>query len=206
MFGKNKQKGDTYMKTGELWIGILVGGIMLTGLGYLISQFNSLNGRVCALEAQQRANLEERVAALETKIAVMKALSNRVDTLTEKVEALSGASGRILSPTTGQPVSSHFEYEIELQNPVENRFYYIVNRIEGLYWPKVRIHPRNEETHYAGKTNEGGKPPDGRFSMVLFEVDSRMHHRISNWLNGTDFPGIQIDGRELDSVELQLRP
>ena len=114
------------------------------------------------------------------------------------------ASGKIVSPSSGDAVSTVFNYTIELRNPDATRYYYIVNRIGGLYWPKVRINLRSGVTTYTGASNEGGNPPNGQFSIVLFEINAAMHKDIVKWLNGTSFPGIQIDGRELDSVDVVL--
>jgi len=121
-------------------------------------------------------------------------------------EPTAPASGKIVSPSNGDTVSTVFNYKIELQNPDDTKYYYIVNRIGGLYWPKVRINLRSGVTTYTGTSNEGGNPPNGQFSIVLFEVDAAMHKSISRWLNGTtSFPGIQIEGRELASVDVILR-
>jgi len=189
----------------EISVGILIGGVILSGLGYVAMQVNNLNGRVSALEALQRANLEQRVSAIEINIAVIKALTTRVDNLSARVIAINPTSGRIVSPSSGDVVSTVFNYEIELRNPDETKYYYIANRIGGLYWPKARINLQSGVTTYTGTSNEGGSPPGGRFSVVLFEVDTAMHEKISKWLNGTDFPGIQIDGREFASVDVVLR-
>jgi hypothetical protein len=115
------------------------------------------------------------------------------------------ATGQIISPLNEDRVPPGIDYRIELLNPDETKFYYIAIRIRGLYWPKVRINLRNNVTAYTGTTSEGSIPPDGRFSLVLFEVNAAMHERISTWLNGTDFRGITIDGRELACVDVVLQ-
>jgi hypothetical protein len=132
-------------------------------------------------------------------------LSEHVNNPNERVAELGPATARIISPSSGDKVSSVFDYEIELRNPDETKFYYIANRIGGLCWPKARIRPESGVTIYKGESNEGGNPPGGRFSFVLIEVDSAMHESISRWLSGNDFAGIRIDGRKLASVDVVLR-
>ena len=132
-------------------------------------------------------------------------LSKPVKNLNLPVAESVSATGRIIIPSNGEKVLSVFDYEIELRNPNQIKYYYLANRIGGLYWPKVRINLKSGVFTYKGESSEDGNPPAGRFSVVLFEIDKTMHENIVNWMNGTSFPGIQIDGRELASVDVVLR-
>ena len=132
-------------------------------------------------------------------------LSKPVKNLNQSVAESVTATGRIIFPSNGEKVSSVFDYEVELQNPDETKYYYIANRIGGLYWPKVRINLKSGVTNYKGESSEGGNPPAGRFSVVLFEIDKAMHENIVRWMNSGSFPGIQIEGRELASVDVILK-
>lgn len=161
--------------------------------------------------------LEKRVFKLE-ELDIMRLVleANRPVTKTPEtpvaksskrvIVPLTPASGKIVSPSSGSVVSTVFNYKIELRNPDETKFYYIANRIDGLYWPKVKINLRSGVTIYTGTSSEGGSPTNGQFSVVLFEIDTAMYENIRRWLDGTDFGGIQIDGRELSSVDVVLRP
>jgi len=192
-------------KMREPLIVMLVGIVVLGGLGYLAVQVIGLHGRVCTLEAHQRANLEERITAIERDVAVIKAISTRVDVLSARVATLSPTTGHILAPRKDNVVSTAFRYEIEINNPSDGKYYYLANRIGGLYWPKVRINTQPGKSQYSGTTDEGGSPPGGHFTLFLFEVGQDMHLEITRWLNGYDFRGIQIDGRVLDSVDVVKR-
>ena len=128
---------------------------------------NVINDRILRLEESNR-QLANRISMLEANRAVPRPPPTPVATPSERVIALPPASGRIVSPSSEDEVSTIFNYEIELRNPDATRYYYIVNRIGGLYWPKVRINLRSGVTTYTGTDNEGGNPPNGRFSIVLF--------------------------------------
>jgi hypothetical protein len=186
-------------------LGTLIGVVIIGGLGAITIQVINLHGRVCSLEARLPADFEQRFRELEKNVAVIRELTTRVNNLNTRVSELNPAKGRIVSPSNGDTVPPVFNYEIELLNPDETKFYYIVNRIDGLYWPKVMINLRSGVTIYKGTSNEGGSSPDGRFSVVLFEVDAAMHENIVRWMDRTNFPGIQINGRELASVDVVLR-
>lgn len=241
----NTQKGDADMKKGsgslQVSLGIIICGVILSGLGWCAKQIIDLRVSISKLEvfAEKRVStlnelnsgLEKRVFkveefnyGLEERFLKMeehdrrqivlaanrfdtKIPENHVDKSSERVIVPpTYASGTILSPSSGDVVSTVFNYKIELRNPDDTKYYYIVNRIGELYWPKVRINLRSEVTIYTGTSSEGGKPTDGQFSVVLFEIDTEMYENILRWLNGTDFGGIQIDGRELSSVDVLLRP
>ena len=113
-------------------------------------------------------------------------------------------TGRFLSPSDGNSVSEPFKFKIELRNPDNTKFYYIVNHIGDDYWPKDLI-PKDSGTIYEGTCDQIGNPPGGRFSIVLYEVDTAMHKEISRWKGGSNFPAIQIKGRDLNEVDLVLR-
>jgi hypothetical protein len=212
-------------------VGIIINTI-IGDLGRIEGKIYDLNGRVSELKADisnlkedvsntgktipnvinerilwsEELNHRQHVSAPEVNSVVPNGSESRVDNPSAQIIApLNPASGKFVSPSSGGEVSTVFNYMIELQNPDNTKYYYIANRIGELYWPKAKIKLQSGKITYTGTSNEWGHPPDGQFSVVLFEVDIAMHENISKWLNGTDFSGIQIDGCELDSVDVVLR-
>ena len=133
-------------------------------------------------------------------------IQKSIDNVKETVEKLGPtASGLILVPQNGAVVDRIFDYKLELKYAKTEKHYYLLNQIGGMYWPKTRINLSNSLTTYQGQSNEGGNPPNGRFDVVLLEVDQSEHERILEWLSGTTFPGMQIVGTELSRVYVTLK-
>jgi hypothetical protein len=157
-------------------------------------------------------HLGNRVSTLEGRVDTFMQMREEVNSLREKVikvrkdvdTIVATTSSSIISPTFCATVGREFSYKIEIRNPKQEKYYYLANEVSGLQWPKARLHPSSEGGVISGQSNEGGTPPEGRFYIVVFEVDQEEHKRILRWLEGPDFPGIQMDGCQLAKVELQL--
>ncbi len=157
--------------------------------------------------------LSNRVATLEGRVETFMQMQADVRSLHESlgkvradVDALASPSQAIIiSPAAGATVGREFAYKIAIRNPRQDKFYYLVNEISGLQWPKTRLQPPAEGGQVSGQSNEGGSPPHGMFYMSIIEVDQKEHARILRWFSGSNFPGLQIDGRQLTRVELVLR-
>jgi len=188
--------------TGSL-IGV-VAGLVVFFVTYLIMAPSSLE--------KQINELANRISKLEGQFQMFTDLRNEFQNLQKDVSTVQTelgitppATGRIISPSQDSKVSRNFTYEVEINNPSSKKFYYLANEVSGEYWPKARVIPPSNGGRITGQINEGGNPPNGIFYIVLFEVTEKEHQQIRNWLRGPDFPGLQIDGHQIDRIKVILR-
>lgn len=116
------------------------------------------------------------------------------------------AAARFLDPPPLSRVGVHFRVAVEVTNPRSDRFYWLANEVESNFWPKACLTVPPQGGNVAARLNEGGDPPQGRFSVRLFEVGPEEDARLRAWLHPADgrFPGLQIDGLDLAGLPLVL--
>jgi len=129
-------------------------------------------------------------------------LKEHVDNINMKVNKNIPTPSALIIQPTGK-VSKKYDFIIQISNGDSSKYYYLVHRIGGQYWPKVRLYP-DKQGIAIGQSDEGGRPPGGIFYLTVFEVDKNEHQKILKWLNGKDFSGIQIDGTKLVESKVRL--
>lgn len=144
------------------------------------------------------------VAQLRNEIrAELQGVAKRVTTVEQSLPL---PETNITLPLNGATVGTTFDFQVRFGNPRPGKYYYLMNRIEGQYWPKVLLNVPQRGGVVSGRSNEGGNPRNGMlFEVVVMEVDESEHLRISKWLEGTTFPGLQVSGIELGRVAVVLR-
>jgi hypothetical protein len=140
--------------------------------------------------------LEDEIKRLEEEIA-----GHVVPPETVKPE------GKINRPFADDDVTLEFPVEVEIIRYNPNKYYYLVNEVENLWWPKFQINPSaiGEHRKIYGLIVEAGNPPHGIFHLLLIEVDEDKHQEIRRWLIGDRLLGIPRDGTVLNRIRLRLK-
>jgi hypothetical protein len=118
--------------------------------------------------------------------------------------------GQIITPKEGQEVIERIDARGTISSLPEGSHLWLAVRKGSLIWPKepeVFI----AGTSWSATIYEGGTPSGGKFTLVLYIVDSKGHTEIGEWLqigNATSsFPGLKrITGsKALHAIELRMR-
>lgn len=115
--------------------------------------------------------------------------------------------GKINQPYDGDDVTLEFPVEVEIICYNPDKYYYLVNEVENLWWPKFQINPSSigEHRKIYGLIVEAGNPQGGIFHLLLIEVDEDKHQEIRKWLIGNRSLGIPRDGTVLHRIRLKLK-
>ena len=115
--------------------------------------------------------------------------------------------GKINRPFADDDVTLEFPVEVEIICYNPDKYYYLVNEVGNLCWPKFQINPSSMDEHrkICGLIVEAGNPPGGIFHLLLIEVDEKEHREIRKWLIGNRSLGIPIDGTVLHKIKLKLK-
>jgi|GEM_PF-5956149 len=118
--------------------------------------------------------------------------------------------GEIQAPKSGTDVPRQFYPEGIVSG--QARHLWLVERIGALHWPKEpEIQPSGGK--WQGEVNEGGRPPDGRFDLLLVDVSDAVAAFFKRWLQDGhrtgNYPGFPIgrlgaDVRILDTKSYRL--
>ena len=114
--------------------------------------------------------------------------------------------GKINRPFADDVVTLEFPVEVEIICYNPDKYYYLVNEVGNLCWPKFQINPSSmgEKRNICGLIVEAGNPPEGIFHLILIEVDEKEHWEIRKWLIGNRSLGIPIVGTVLHRIRLRL--
>jgi len=91
-------------------------------------------------------------------------------------------AGKIESPKSGDPVSRSFEVKGTLSGIPPDHHVWLAVQIGNLLWPKDPEIP-SQNQYWTQKVAEGGSPPGGKFSLVLFMVDAAGNKEIEKWFS-----------------------
>ncbi|WP_374692620.1 hypothetical protein [Accumulibacter sp.] len=111
---------------------------------------------------------------------------------------MAALTASIQSPAGSAQVARHFAVDGVVSGTYRNLW--LVVCIGDLYWPKEpRLSP--DKGRWTGWVNEGGRPPGGRFEVLLIDVPDAMSAAFEAWLGegrrSGRYPGIrQADVRE----------
>jgi hypothetical protein len=136
----------------------------------------------------EKKSLEDKLALCQENLARCLVISN----------------GRIILPREGEAVLMEFSFEVEINQYNPGSHYYLVNEVHGLYWPKFKINPNQQDRRITGQIVEAGNPPGGIFHLVLIEVNVQEDQVLRNWFRGETHPGIQRIGNALHRIQLRL--
>jgi hypothetical protein len=118
------------------------------------------------------------------------------------------STGSIQHPSAGETVGRSFIVSGELGEIPKDYHIWIGIEIGALLWPKEPEVSRNDR-RFSIKIVEGGNPPNGRFSLTLFQVFQEGHQNIANWIetgrNTGEWPGLDVHNligfSQLDRVD-----
>jgi len=136
-----------------------------------------------------------------------KSLENKLSTCQRELVRCLGdkpSNGRIILPREGEAVPMEFSFEVEINQYNPGSHYYLVNEVYGLYWPKFKINPNQQDRRITGQIVEAGNPPGGIFHLVLIEVNVQEDQVLRNWFRGETHLGIQRIGNALHRIQLRL--
>ncbi|MHB9075487.1 MAG: hypothetical protein ACYC6G_18440 [Desulfobaccales bacterium] len=88
--------------------------------------------------------------------------------------------GKIETPPSGTQVKRHFGVEGTITSG-KPRNLWLIERIGNQHWPKEpKLVAR--EGHWEGEVFEGGRPPGGRFEILLVDVSDALSKKFEDWL------------------------
>ncbi|HMW18282.1 MAG TPA: hypothetical protein PLR94_15500 [Accumulibacter sp.] len=104
------------------------------------------------------------------------------------------STASIVSPQSGQSVGRKFTVTGTTAQLSDDRYLWLGVQIGQLVWPKEpRL--RNEDKSWSQTVHEGGTPPSGAFTLVLFQVSADGDAYLTNWFTTGqrtgDWPGIE---------------
>lgn len=123
------------------------------------------------------------------------------------------STGVIQQPKSGETVERIFIVMGSLRDMSQGYHVWLGFQIDTLIWPKEPEIPATDR-RFSVKILEGGNPPEGSFSLTLFQVSPEGQKRIAHWLDTGrktgHWPGLdrsEIDGfSQLDRADnLKLR-
>ena len=139
---------------------------------------------------------------LHAELASILARHSRPRALAER--RATAATGQILSPKAGSPVSGRISVVATAKNIPKGHHVWIAVSRDGLVWPKEPEVKANGQ-RWAGVAYEGGAP--GKLALVMLMVDTEGHNYIQQWfkrgLQTGRYPGIlpgQLGSVQLDKV------
>lgn len=101
--------------------------------------------------------------------------------------------GRIEKPVNNSKVTRHFEVSGTVSGGT--RHLWLIERIGDQHWPK-EPELRPNSGRWRGEVFEGGRPPEGRFELLLVDVSEETTMRFQEWLKTGhrtgSYPGISV--------------
>lgn len=109
--------------------------------------------------------------------------------------------GRIEKPINNSKVARHFEVVGTVSGTI--RHLWLVERIGDQHWPK-EPELRSTNGRWRGAVFEGGRPPEGKFELLLVDVSEDTARKFQEWLQTGhrtgSYPGIAVS--ELGAVSI----
>ncbi len=109
----------------------------------------------------------------------------------------------------GEGVSKCYNYEVKIENPSTGRYYWLVHEMVSMQYPKAYLRPNPETGLAVGEACEGGKPPERKFRIGIWEVDENGHEEARKWMNrrheSGKCPGMMMPGREIAHTIVNLK-
>ena len=188
---------DLVEKAKKHWfVGIISIAIICISITWVVAIELLVKPRDLKIEQQK-----EEITQLKEKIKQYKRDSLGVNTEIVKPD------GKINRPFANADVTLEFPVEVEIIRYNPDKYYYLVNEVGNLCWPKFQINPSSLDEHRKiyGLLVEAGNPPGGIFHLLLIEVDEKEHREIRKWLIGNRLLGITIDGTVIHRIKLKLK-
>ncbi len=116
--------------------------------------------------------------------------------------------GRINYPRNRDSIPRLFRAEGTIDRLPAGQHLLLVVQVGGLMWPKGEV--QVDHTSWASEVYEGGTPPNGNFTLALYQVSAEGYGEIAAWLehgkSTGHYPGLGRikDGVKLHSIKLRL--
>jgi hypothetical protein len=190
---------DLVEKARKHWfVGIISIAIICISIAWVVAIELLVKPRDFKIEQQK-----EEITQLEDEIEKLKKIIVETGGPVEIVKP----EGKINRPFADDDVTLEFPVEVEIIRYNPDKYYYLVNEVENLWWPKFQINPSTIDEHkkICGLIVEAGNPPEGIFHLLLIEIDEDKHQEIRRWLKEKRLLGIARDGTVLHRIKLKLK-
>jgi hypothetical protein len=182
--------------------------VLMYALTYVVVPY--LVNNLPDVPEKQRRHVVPAIVAALIFVIVLQTVSARIyvpssSSSPPSQETRGLSAGQILSPKSRSSVPRLFKASGTLQQIPSNYHVWSAVRIGSLFWPKEPELSSNDGS-WEHDIIEGGSPPAGRFSLILFMVGPMEHERLLEWVGkGQEtgsWPGLgNISGTQLDLIE-----
>jgi hypothetical protein len=160
---------DLVEKARKHWfVGIISIAVVCIGITWIVAIETLVKPRDFTIEQQK-----EEITQLKEKIKQYRRdRDNDFPVGNAKAVKL---GGKINRPYDGDDVTLEFPVEVEIIRYNPDKYYYLVNRVGNLCWPKFQINHSSMDEHrkICGLIVEAGNPQGGIFHLLLIEVDEK---------------------------------